>query len=411
MASLYLSLTESQVERIKPPGDGEMFYRDAGLAGFGLKVTSSGIKSYFVEARVKGKGRTRRKVLGRHPTLPFDTARSQAMVYLSHFGQGQDPVGDEREIQGDEHNPTLQRVRDDYFKAKGLKPATEADYKKVLKWGAEDWLTVPITEIDRDMIARRHQELGKRSKAQANYLMRVIRALFNYAIEAYRGPRGRLIITDNPVLLLSRVGAWHRVRRRRTVIAANDLPAWFKAVDALEGERLGERAEAARDYLKFLLYTGARKTEGARLHRSNIDLQAKTFTLVETKNWNDHALPMSEPVWEILARRMDAGGEWAFPGRDGPISDCRYWIAKVREASKVQFTLHDLRRTFTTVAEGLDLSGYTLKRLLNHKINESDVTSGYIVSDVERLREPMRRISERIVELSAPDADSTGERP
>ena len=85
MAALYLSLTESQVERIKPPGEGEMFYRDAGVSGFGLKVTSSGIKSYFVEARVKGKGRTRRKVLGRYPTLPFDDARSQALVYLASF--------------------------------------------------------------------------------------------------------------------------------------------------------------------------------------------------------------------------------------------------------------------------------------------------------------------------------------
>jgi len=36
--------------------------------------------------------------------------------------------------------------------------------------------------------------------------------------------------------------------------------------------------------------------------------------------------------------------------------------------SNVVFTLHDLRRTFATVAEGLDIAGYTLKRLLNHTI-------------------------------------------
>ena len=51
------------------------------------------------------------------------------------------------------------------------------------------------------------------------------------------------------------------------------------------------------------------------------------------------------------------------------------------------------------MAESLDLSGYTLKRLLNHKINDSDVTSGYIVSDVERLRGPMDRIASRLQEM------------
>jgi hypothetical protein len=35
-------------------------------------------------------------------------------------------------------------------------------------------------------------------------------------------------------------------------------------------------------------------------------------------------------------------------------------IAKVIEANHVVFTLHDLRRTCATVAEGLDIAGYTL---------------------------------------------------
>jgi integrase len=57
-----------------------------------------------------------------------------------------------------------------------------------------------------------------------------------------------------------------------------------------------------------------------------------------------------------------------------------------------RITLHDLRRTFITVAEGMDISTYTLKRLLNHK-DRRDVTAGYIVLNVERLREPMQRIA------------------
>ena len=42
-------------------------------------------------------------------------------------------------------------------------------------------------------------------------------------------------------------------------------------------------------------------------------------------------------------------------------------IRRIVATSGVSFCLHDLRRTFATIAESLDLSGYALKRLLNHE--------------------------------------------
>jgi hypothetical protein len=38
------------------------------------------------------------------------------------------------------------------------------------------------------------------------------------------------------------------------------------------------------------------------------------------------------------------------------------------------------------------IPAYALKRLLNHKMNH-DVTAGYIIMDVERLRKPMQMIT------------------
>ncbi len=59
---------------------------------------------------------------------------------------------------------------------------------------------------------------------------------------------------------------------------------------------------------------------------------------------------------------------------------------------------HDLRRTFITLAEGLDIPHYALKRLVNHA--DTDVTAGYIVPDPNRLREPMQRITDRLLFLA-----------
>ena len=62
--------------------------------------------------------------------------------------------------------------------------------------------------------------------------------------------------------------------------------------------------------------------------------------------------------------------------------------------------MHDLRRTFTTVAERIQTGTYTLKRLLNHKTGRNDVTAGYTVLTPEELREPAKRIENKILELA-----------
>lgn len=48
--------------------------------------------------------------------------------------------------------------------------------------------------------------------------MRVLRALFNYAIYEYQDGNGHPIITINPVKYLSHTQAWNRVDRKQTVI-------------------------------------------------------------------------------------------------------------------------------------------------------------------------------------------------
>jgi hypothetical protein len=52
------------------------------------------------------------------------------------------------------------------------------------------------------------------------------------------------------------------------------------------------------------------------------------------------------------------------------------------------------------VAESLDIPAYALKRLLNHKMS-GDVTAGYIVSDVERLRKPMQQIADFLLSAAS----------
>jgi hypothetical protein len=64
----------------------------------------------------------------------------------------------------------------------------------------------------------------------------------------------------------------------------------------------------------------------------------------------------------------------------------------------VPFTWQALQRTFITIATNLDVPAYTLKRLLGH--GTGDDTAGYIVGDVETLRDPVQRIADGILGLA-----------
>ena len=84
------------------------------------------------------------------------------------------------------------------------------------------------------------------------------------------------------------------------------------------------------------------------------------------------------------------------PGQHGYLAEPKKGVYKVIERCGVQFTCHDMRRTFITVAESLDISAYALKRLINHRV--TDVTGGYIIMDAERLRRPATQVEQFILE-------------
>ena len=70
-------------------------------------------------------------------------------------------------------------------------------------------------------------------------------------------------------------------------------------------------------------------------------------------------------------------------------------------------TAHDLRRTFATVADGLDIGRYAVKRMLNH-VARGDITADYVQVDVDRVREPMQRVETSVLGLAGvrPDQDA-----
>lgn len=388
-------LLKSFVDSLPLISVGQVIYRDSELKGFGLRVGKTG-KVYIAESKVNG--RVVRISIGKHGVFTPEQARLRAREILLMMAKGINPLDAKKESRA--RGVTLEQALTDYLSArKTLKPRTVADYQSSINCYMADWKNKPLSEITKDMVAKRHTKIGERSKAQANLTMRYLRAIFNFAAAQYENRKGEPLIPDNPVRRLSQTRAWYRIERRQSVIKTHELAAWYAAVMNIKNDATGRNRETIRDYLLLVQFTGLRKEEAACLAWANVDLRAKTLTVKDTKNHLDHTLPLSDFLFDMLQRRkVEAVNEYVFPGANGVgrIVEQRKQMVKVTEESGVQFIIHDLRRTFITIAESLDISSYALKRLLNHKMN-NDITAGYISNDVERLRAPMQKITDHLL--------------
>lgn len=285
---------------------------------------------------------------------------------------------------------SLQMVWEEYTLHKRLKPTTLKGYRNTINRCFADWLDKPVAELSKKDICDRHREISARTPALANLAMRLLRALLTFA--GYHWDELKDLAVFNPVRILKAYSAWNRIEPRRRVILPHQMPAWFAAVYIM-------RRATIRDYLLLVLFTGLRREEASRLRWKDVSFQNRSLFISDTKNGRAHEIPMCSQVVELLEnrRREQTPSEWVFPGATNsePISNWSRAQHRVTEVGGVFFTVHDLRRTYATVAFCQAISSDTIKRLLNHSMD--DVTSRhYIAPAVEPLREPAQRIVDEI---------------
>ena len=381
-----LRLTKSSVEALPFERSGQVLYRDTTLPGFGVRVGRRS-KTYFVEAQVER--RTVRTSIGRADVYTTDIARKKAVHLLANMYDGRNP-NDERRHEA-AANITLARAFDDFFENRRSLAASSRDsYARTLRVYFAAWAKKPIRSITRQMVLRKHQQLtNDRGPYTANAAMRHLRSVYNFVASTQDG------LPENPVHILTQARTWNREKRRQTVITAHDLPAWWEAV-------MNECPDA-KDFLLVALFTAMRRNEVAQLRWTHIDLENRKLHIPNTKNGDPLELPLSDFLIELFQRRRAESDSdtWVFPGtgRTGHVVEVKSFVGRVVEASGVEFTMHDLRRTFITIAESLDIPHYALKRLLNHRSN-GDVTGGYIVMNADRLRQPVEKVTSRILEIA-----------
>jgi integrase len=353
-----VKLNAKTINAIVPPTAGEMFYFDDALTGFGLRLRIGAhgklLRSWICQ--YKRAGGTRRMTLDAGGALTADQARAKAKAILAAVALGHDPQAEKADRRDKDRN-VLRALIVDYLDAKKVKvrPRTLSavtDYLNNPRFFGP-LHNMPVDQITRRDVAGCITRIKKSGPAMAGAARNTLSAFFSWAM-------GEGLAESNPVIGTNRPetnGA------RSRVLSDIELAAiWRGCDDGSEHSTI----------VKLLILTGCRRAEVGDMAWREIDFDKGIWRIPpeRSKNGRQHILPIMPAMRSILesvprmATRDQLFGERSVHGFSR--WHCKADLDARLDGPVPAWTLHDLRRTFSTRLNDLGVSPWVVEALLNH---------------------------------------------
>jgi integrase len=361
-------LTETKIRAATKPG-----YHPDG-AGLYLAVTKAGTRSWVLRFRFRG--RTREAGLGSLLDVGLVAARKKAAEYRALLADGVDPIEHAKASRGVDHPPR---------EAKG--PTFETYAEECIDGWEPDWKNTKLAGLWRatlkayaypiigdltlDAIETRHIiEILKpiwrtKSETASRVRERIERVLAAAAVEGLRP-------ATNPAAWRGHLSAAKGLGKKRKAVPHRSLH--HRALPAFLVE-LRKRGGVGALALEFLILTVARSGEVRKAHWSEIDIEARTWTVPgeRMKAGREHVVPLCDRALEILGevKPLRNLGGVIFPGTQGqPLSDMT--LSQLVRAMRFDCVPHGFRATFKTWAEETtDHANVVIEAALAHAVGDA----------------------------------------
>jgi integrase len=347
-------MTKSAVDALKAASK-DTVYWDAGLPGFGVKVTPRSRKVFVVLYRIGGAGsRLRKYTIGPYGRVTLQMARAEAQKVLAARLEGRDPATEKRESK---RRMTADRVDDliEVFIVQHVsKTRKAAEISRLLRREVVSrWGNRCVHAIGKRDIVELASEIAQRGTPMAaNTLLKVIKTFLNWCV-------GRAVIDASPAEGVPLPGK--EVARDR-VLTNNELASIIRAARQIGGAYGG--------IVEMLALTGQRREEVAQMVGDEIDFNSRTWTLPgsRTKNGKPHIVHLSEACIKLI-RRASRLGSYVFSiSGVKPFQNFTNAKRALDELSGVTgWRLHDLRRTCVSGMAGLGVPPHVADKILNHQ--------------------------------------------
>jgi integrase len=347
------------------------------LAGFGLRVTEGGARSYVVRYRLRGSRAQKIRTLGAATVLKFGDAFNQAREVLRDAERGVDWFDQVKRKRAQTMGQVWTYYTSGRLADQKISDRTRGDAKLMWTTHCERRFgNAPLADITPEVARDWHKGVTKKAGGKqrrggpyvANRAAQALRAAWNYGLKYGRIPAE----LRNPFAALD----LNEEIARGVILEPHNFPAFTKAVEALTDPY-------ARGYIWLLFYTGCRRTELLKVAWSDVEILPKrgnqprhgSILLRDTKGGEPRRVALSVPAIELLeALPRIEGNPHVFCGAVGGthLDPKDHWQA-VRNASGLrELRLHDLRRTFGSWLGASGVSPKLIGTALGHR---SDITS------------------------------------
>jgi integrase len=386
-------ISEKVVAALPAPANGNRvhFFSGATLqgkkapAGFGVRVTAGGTKSFVLFHRVDGRkyletiGRWDENPQGGTLTVRDAIIKAGELAKALANGKREDPRPERTRRLEDADKPkglTISGMLDQFVdrycrKEKNLRSADriESDFERLVKPDIGDY---GIYEIRRSHVIDMLDEIAdENGPVMAHRTLACFRKACNwYAVRDDE--------FNSPIVKGMRAGASNP---RNRILDDQEIRDVWAALDELK-----DVPACYSRYIKLLLLTASRRTEASQLHSLELELDADLWTIpaARYKTGIDHVIPLSKTARELIGGKPDdcnANGWFVFTTTYGAKPFSGFSKAK-RELDKAvaeirkrdgreempRWVLHDLRRTARTLMSRAKVSPDHAERCLGHVI-------------------------------------------
>ena len=352
-------LTEKRVRDLRADPGKTTFEWDAGLGGFGVRVSKGGVKAYVLW--VRSDGRKRLVTLGRSPELSLDAARVAATSELDQLARGgADLLTRRAEAQaamsvsdGTEWFLNVHVPRRQGLQKMGDRTAVE--YRRQIRTYIAPALGhLKIKAVRRQDIEAMLDKIGWDKPAQFSRVRALVCTLFNlFETEGWRteGPNpAKRIITPTE-------------RPRTRVLNATEQSGLLAAL-----AQLGQNP--ATQAVQMLYQTGARMGEVRLLRWEHVDIDGRVLRLDASKT-GPKAIALTAEALDVLTHCPKVSDNpHVFPGTGTAPMGSKTIRATFHKAAKMagleDIRPHDLRRSMITDAIDSGVPLTLVARLAGH---------------------------------------------
>ena len=352
-------LTDASLRALRP-GQTQIDYWCTSFAGFGVRVSPGGRKTFMVRYRLGG--RYRRVKLGVYPELSLADARRRARQVVGEVASDRDPAQARRDAR---LAPTFEDLANLYMEkhARVKKRSWKEDRRVINKELFPAWRAMRATEIRRRDIRTLIEKIAERpAPSMANRTQALIHKMFNFAI-------AHEIVEFNPCAQLELPAKEHA---RDRILTDAEIRQFWSVLD-------GEPPDIAAAF-RLRLITAQRGGEVHGMRWEDVDLDGRWWTIPGSvaKNGLAHRVPLSDLAMEVLVglrerqtTRMAASGYVLSAAARDP-RRCRRTFARL---GFNDFRGHDLRRTAASRMASAGCPRLVIGKVLNHA--EPGVTAVY----------------------------------